>query len=249
MAFDPSFEIDLPAELDRRTEGPVALRAFLGLPYQLRVQALRVMTFTASAALTRRDDMREASHYGVKRAARGYGLIADLLAGWNDYAGLHPDIIALCQDAMPHQAAVLTAIDRYRGEIDGVLRVMAAGDVPDAEQADRLMLTLYDPFHPAMLGFMAEMAAIGRTHRAVFEAAADGAQARALKSRERIDHIARTVRLISLNARVEAARAGEAGLAFGVIAREIKALSEETEAASAELAGSVDEIMTNFRAI
>jgi methyl-accepting chemotaxis protein len=44
----------------------------------------------------------------------------------------------------------------------------------------------------------------------------------------RIDKIAQTTRVISLNARIEAHRVGEHGKVFGVVADEIKALAHET---------------------
>ena len=53
-----------------------------------------------------------------------------------------------------------------------------------------------------------------------------------------LDEIARItnqVRMISLNATIEAARAGEAGKAFEVVAREIRALSARSQAASDEI--------------
>ncbi|MEM8577392.1 MAG: methyl-accepting chemotaxis protein [Pseudomonadota bacterium] len=49
---------------------------------------------------------------------------------------------------------------------------------------------------------------------------------------ERIRTVSQMVRLISLNASVEAAHAGAAGKSFGIIAGEVKALSEQIEASA-----------------
>ena len=57
----------------------------------------------------------------------------------------------------------------------------------------------------------------------------------AQKAMAQIDWIAQSVRLISLNASVEAARAGDAGAGFGVIAEEIRRLSDEIGAASGDV--------------
>ncbi|MEL6450200.1 MAG: methyl-accepting chemotaxis protein [Pseudomonadota bacterium] len=55
----------------------------------------------------------------------------------------------------------------------------------------------------------------------------------------RIQTISQMVRLISLNASVEASRAGDAGKAFGVIAHEVKALSESIRASAGKVTGTV----------
>lgn len=58
----------------------------------------------------------------------------------------------------------------------------------------------------------------------------------------RIRSISKMVRLISLNASVEAARAGDAGKAFGVIASEVKALSESIQTSAHRVADTVNDL-------
>jgi hypothetical protein len=58
----------------------------------------------------------------------------------------------------------------------------------------------------------------------------DSIQESAVRSRrgiEKIGEIARTVRMVSINAQIEAARAGDRGRAFSIIAQEINSLSDE----------------------
>lgn len=50
-----------------------------------------------------------------------------------------------------------------------------------------------------------------------------------------ISSISQRTRLLSFNARIEASRAGQAGLGFGVVADEIRLLSEQTEEATARI--------------
>lgn len=57
-----------------------------------------------------------------------------------------------------------------------------------------------------------------------------------------IQSISQMVRLISLNASVEAARAGDAGRAFGVIATEVKAMSEAIQRSATSVTGTVRDL-------
>lgn len=57
-----------------------------------------------------------------------------------------------------------------------------------------------------------------------------------------IETISKQTKLLSLNATIEAARAGAAGLGFGVVASEVKALSEQTARTTANISSKLGEL-------
>ncbi len=59
---------------------------------------------------------------------------------------------------------------------------------------------------------------------------------------ETVEEIAEQSQILSLNASVEAARAGEVGKGFAVVAQEVRALSEQSQAATAEVRNIIQDI-------
>ena len=165
--------------------------------------------------------------------------------------------IAAMRDGDPGQGVSREAARAVSGELDAPARAAIdeaaarfkrlaeharAGAIPDAQDLDGLLDHAMDAFLPAADAYAAAT-------RRLREAASEGEESAARRSMKvietaiaEIDHISRSVNLISLNASVEAARAGEAGKGFAVIAAEIQELSAKAQAAvknvRARLAGA-----------
>ncbi|MGG7565639.1 methyl-accepting chemotaxis protein [Rhodovulum sp. DZ06] len=129
------------------------------------------------------------------------------------------------------EAGERAAIDEAAARFKRLAEHARAGEIPAGDVMDSLLDHAMDKFLPAADSY----AQIARRLR---EAASEGEESQARRSMKvietaiaEIDHISRSVNLISLNASVEAARAGEAGKGFAVIAAEIQELSAKAQAA------------------
>ena len=245
----PDMSLEILPQLRTASNVSAALRAALQVPLHLRFYGMRISTFLASILLTQDPEIRTLSVAGLDAALEGYAQLARIMettAGATP-DGIHPIVAEIFADVMPRHPEAREAIRGYEAIARDHLRTIQSGKMPPPGSFDGMMSFLCVTFHPAVRTLSAGMVEAGASFRAQRDIAAMRARDRAIEARDRIDDISRTVRLISLNARVEAARAGGAGRAFGIIAEEIKALSEQSETASEELGSSVEAMMANIR--
>lgn len=243
VAFDLEIMPNLRPDADEET----AMMAAVEAPLRLRMHGLRMMMYLAATFVVRDDAAKAALLKSFENALAGYRLYHRVIFEPDSIeGGLHPaarDVLVEAARRVPEArtpagslATMLAECRAARGEDDERTRDLfekAAAYVAGAPSA-------------TMVSLGAAIMAAADARRAAQEATARRAQSQALEARDRIADIARTVRLISLNARVEAARAGDAGRAFGVIAEEIKGLSEQTETASAEMGEGIEAIMAQW---
>ncbi|KIT16338.1 methyl-accepting chemotaxis protein [Jannaschia aquimarina] len=242
LPFVPRFEVDLDPDLRPDVDLGVAMRAVVTQPFVLRMNGMRMMMYLASMMLARDPALAAACREGLDRATKGLEVITTLYTDIDSVGELHPlsrDCLLQVAAACPslgsvfarHRENVATCRDRHaRGE-DAQSEFERAANYANGPMTDEI-IKLHD-----------ESGAIVQKARNLIEEEARRAQTRAMEARDRISEAAKTVQIISLNARVEAARAGEAGRTFGVIAQEIRELSRETEEAGLEIGEAVDWII------
>ena len=246
--FVPRFPIAVPAGLGAGADRVEALRLVADQPNAMRAHALRMMGNLCTARMAREPDLRAACEATFERAADGFAAAVALFDEGDGAADLHPEVRAVIAEVRAARPA-FGATTRRLHELMHECRAAWTEAVPPQPLYDTVVDYINVAYTEEITAFTQALGEASERRRAEGAERLAAAQRDALDARSRIAAIARTVRLISLNARVEAARAGEAGRAFGVIAHEIKSLAEQTEEASGALETSIAAIATNARTI
>ena len=108
-----------------------------------------------------------------------------------------------------------------------ILRQTLNDNRPSPETTDRLVDLVAGDLLSALNRLTAGVSAILNARMTSRQASTNEARAAMLKAVGSISDVSMKVKLISINASIEAARAGPYGKSFGVIASEIRTLSED----------------------
>jgi methyl-accepting chemotaxis protein len=155
----------------------------------------------------------------------------------------YSEFSARAAEGAGHQSAALASTETTVAEVYTAANTTAEKATEVAERA-RDSLQVSDQGAAAVATISATMEEI----RARVEEIADDIQALSGRT-QRIGEITLTVneladrsKLLALNASIEAARAGEHGKGFGVVADEVRSLSEQSKEATAQVEGALAEI-------
>jgi methyl-accepting chemotaxis protein len=227
-----SFEIALPAEIFQTADAMVAVRATTQLAGVATALSLRIGLFMSVAMIASTDEMRDRSYTSLNAVGHQMERFAAFLEKPEREGEVHPLVAEILAEASTKSGTALEALRTMGRLARGAARDASNGVLLDDAKMQRMMKVAHVDY-PAWSSVFTETvdAAVAQA-KATLAAKVEESRRDAARSRDRITQIARVIRLIALNARVEAARAGEAGRGFGVLADEIKALSEQTSAAS-----------------
>ena len=243
LPYDAAVPIRLPSILcDGATESEMR-HGVLDLPHMLRYQGFRLTSFLGALSSSERADMRAAALAGLHNAVSLYDLAADVVGSPAKHLAAHPPCVEIVRIATGTCLDALEGMRDFRAAAGDAVAAVGEEMQPDPATLDDLLVLTHERFAAAMGTLATALAKADAECRATSVTAARDAQRDGTTACDEIRRIAKTVRLISLNARVEAARAGEAGRAFGVIAAEIKSLSEQTEAASRRVGVAMSAVM------
>ncbi|WP_185961436.1 methyl-accepting chemotaxis protein [Telmatospirillum sp. J64-1] len=161
---------------------------------------------------------------------------------WENLAKVAADIDGVAVNVQRHSSQCLDL--RHAAETmtasNGDIRNAAAtaSEVSQAVSAETLQS------HAVLQAALGDVASLVNSVQRIEEKLLGLGQALQRVSRvsQEIEVIARQTRLLALNATIEAARAGEAGKGFGVVANEVKALSQQTSNATSHIEETVTEL-------
>ena len=153
-----------------------------------------------------------------------------LMAGQDPSRRVHPDIAAWIGNNARQHPDQINAFDTIVSLTGAVVSAAEANNIDALQKAIEAHSDFgHSKFFQSVTSFI-DILWSGLDDARDKEVARANATAAAIdKTLQRLEHIGKHVRLVSLNASVEAARVGDAGRGLGVIAVEFKSLAEEIQ--------------------
>lgn len=153
--------------------------------------------------------------------------------------GLPPLFSVSVADLLNGPTAYLALLEDFASQAQACATRLECGEPAEAQLVDLAELVageLLAALNRITRAFEQDLAAAIASEKA----RTDSARRMAMTTLEEIERLGMRVKLIAFNALIEAARAGDSGRSFAVIAQEIKALSEQTQAAASDVGRALD---------
>jgi hypothetical protein len=230
-----TFEVTLPPELFQTVDALGAVRGATQLAELAKYLALRTGLFLGAAMIGSTPEMKERAYDALRAVGEQMVRFSRFLADPSKEGEVHPVVDAILREAAAKRSSSADVLARMGQMTQRIASRGMEGQHLTEAQLEEVIDLAHGDFILWSKAFAATVDEGVARARADLAKKVEESRRNAEKSRDRIAQIARVIRLIALNARVEASRAGEAGRAFGVLADEIKALSEQTSAASQEV--------------
>ena len=204
---------------------------------------MRTTMMLGTCGLSRTPHLIDRSRAAMERSMSSYDATASALRRPRVALSGHPACAALLETAMARCPGVLDAVAEMQRQILALIDKARRDGTVSPEDYDLHIAHATEVFTPAVMDLGSVLATLDAEDRTRRDESVRDARADVVSACGEIERIARTVRIISLNAAVEAARAGDAGAGFGVIATEIRDLSEKTRMSSGRIGESLERIV------
>ena len=196
----------------------------------IRDNGARLTAYLLARLAAKTDAENQICTEGLERCIAPIELAIDALLGKTHIDSLDTDALNWMRAELQSDPDCLASVQSLAKYMRVFLSQIEAGTNPDLDQIFASLEIVRSSFIGNFSAFVSRLQDSIHEDRSIRIAGIQDSASRAKRGVDRIGEIARTVRMVSINAQIEAARAGDRGRAFSIIAQEINALSDEISA-------------------
>ncbi|WP_420861177.1 methyl-accepting chemotaxis protein [Algirhabdus cladophorae] len=193
----------------------------------LRDNGARMTAYLLAGMAARDETEHEISTAGLQRCLMPVKIAVAALLGNDAVEDLDPKALEWMRNELKKDVECLKATKALSQYLTRFSENIDTGQPCALDEIFASLAIVRDQFITPFNAFIERLQDIMKKDRAARVAHIQESASRARHGVDLIGEIARTVRMVSINAQIEAARAGDNGRAFSIIAQEINALSDE----------------------
>jgi len=193
----------------------------------LRDSGARMTAYLFAGMMARNETEQDISHAGLQRCLAPVKLAIAALLGTGPVEGHDRKALEWMRKELHDDPTCLAGVKALCNYLERFSDNIEAGEPCEIDDIFASLEVVKTKFIGPFNGFIDHLETTIKADRGRRITSLHESATRATNGVERIGEIARTVRMVSINAQIEAARAGDHGKAFTIIAQEINALSDE----------------------
>lgn len=193
----------------------------------LRDNGARMTAYMLAELASRNDEERAISVAGLQRCLEPVQIAISALLGSEHVEGLDRAALEWMRRELKKDSECLAAVKELSRHLTDFSGNIEAGEPCNIDDIFASLKIVKDRFIEPFNAFIERLQDKMKNDRQKRVEGIHESASRAKHGVELIGEIARTVRMVSINAQIEAARAGDHGRAFAIIAQEINASSDE----------------------